>query len=163
LTRRVQTPFLIGMGHRILFVCLGNICRSPMAEGVLHQRVTAAGLDWQVDSAGTSGWHDGDAPYGPAIRAAAARGYDISAQVSRMVTVEDFARFDLILAMDGSNLVDLEALRPGHAHAALRLLLSYAGTTGRSDVPDPYYTRNFEESLDLIEAGVDGVIAALRQ
>ncbi len=133
---------------RVLCVCLGNICRSPTAEGVLRGLADARGLEIAVDSAGTSDWHLGNPPYGPAIRAAAGRGYDISAQRARQVSPADFDRFDLILAMDADNLADLERLRPSANTTPVALL------AGDRDVPDPYYTRDFEGALDLIEDAV---------
>ncbi len=133
------------MAHptRILCVCLGNICRSPTAEAVLQAALPRA----QVDSAGTGNWHVGDPPYGPAQKAALARGYDLSAQRARQVSAQDFHHFDLILAMDSQNLADLAAIRP-ETGADLRLFLD---PVGGGDVPDPYYTRDFEGALDLIE------------
>ncbi len=150
------------MTTRVLFVCLGNICRSPMAEGVFAALARAAGFAVETDSAGTGDWHAGDPPYPPAIRAAAARGYDISGQRARQVRREDFDRFDLILTMDAANLGTMERLRPDTSRAELRPLLSYAKETGRGEVPDPYYTGDFEEALDLIEAGARGVLASMR-
>jgi protein-tyrosine phosphatase len=104
----------------------------------------------RVDSAGTSGWHVGDPPYAPMQAAARARGYDLSQQRARQVTAEDFHRFDLILAMDSSNLEDLQAIRPADATAELSLYLSVLDNAP-TDVPDPYYTRDFDGVLDLIE------------
>lgn len=132
------------MARRILCVCLGNICRSPTAEAVLRARLPEA----EIDSAGTGGWHIGDAPYGPAAQAAAARGYDLTPQRARQVRQTDFDDFDLILAMDGANLADLQALAPPGSHADLAL---FCAPIGGGDVPDPYYTRDFDGALDLIE------------
>lgn len=126
------------MRKRILCVCLGNICRSPAAEAVLRAR----GAD--VDSAGTAGWHVGKPPYGPMREAAQARGLDMTGLAARQFEAADFTRFDLILAMDAQNLADIEALRP--VGNVTRVAL-YAG----GDVPDPYYTRDFEGALDMIE------------
>ncbi|MCG6902826.1 MAG: low molecular weight phosphotyrosine protein phosphatase [Rhodobacter sp.] len=148
------------MIESILCVCLGNICRSPTAEGVLRVLSDRAGLDLCHDSAGTGGWHIGDPPYGPAIRAAAARGYDIAAQRARRITAADFGRFDLILAMDRANLAAVNALRPAGMQTPVRLLLDYADTP-LIDVPDPYFTDDFEGALDLIEAGARGVLSRL--
>jgi len=134
-----------------------------MAEGVLRAASREAGLDIEVDSAGTGGWHVGNPPYPPAIKAAAARGYDISGQRARQVEAADFERFDLILAMDAANLEDLTAMAPPGAQAQLPALLDYAPGTGADGVPDPYYTGDFEGALDLIEAGVAGVIAACQR
>lgn len=142
---------------RVLCVCLGNICRSPTAEAVLREM---GGGRWEVDSAGTAGWHAGKPPYGPAIAAAAARGYDLGPLRARQLRARDFGRFDLILAMDEENRAAIESLRPEGDETPVRLLLEFAPETGRSTVPDPYYTRDFEGALDLIEAGVRGLIAA---
>lgn len=130
--------------YRILCVCLGNICRSPTAEAVLRAHLPGT----EIDSAGTGGWHIGDPPYAPAIQAAAARGYDLSAQRARQVRAEDFAAFDLILAMDAANLADLRDLAPPGSTVELALFRAHSGG---GDVPDPYYTRDFEGALDLIE------------
>lgn len=146
------------MTKRLLFVCLGNICRSPTAEGVMrHLRP-----DLAIDSAGTAGWHAGKPPYAPMIVAAARRGVDLSGLRARQVVADDFNRFDLILAMDDQNLSDLEALRPPGNQTALHLLLDYAPDTGLSAVPDPYYTRDFDQALDLIETALSGLSAQLK-
>lgn len=142
---------------RILIVCLGNICRSPTAEAVLRDLARAEGPGIEVDSAGTGDWHVGNPPHPPAIRAAAARGYDMQALRARQVRAEDFHAFDLILAMDRANLRDLGALRPADAPADLRLFL------GDDEVPDPYFTGDFDGALDLIEAGARACLAHLRQ
>lgn len=136
----------------ILFVCLGNICRSPAAEGV----VRAIGPDLTLDSAGTGDWHVGDPPYGPMQDAARARGYDLSDLRARQVSRADFDRFDLIVAMDAQNRADLEALRPP-GNATEVVLFTDFGPADGSPVPDPYYTRDFEGCLDLIETCADGL------
>lgn len=130
------------MAYSILCVCLGNICRSPTAEAVLRQHLP----DAQIDSAGTGDWHIGKAPYGPAIKAAAARGYDLTALRARQVSQADFGRFDLILAMDEQNLNDLRAMAPEAAN--IHLFREHSGGGG---VPDPYFTDDFDGALDLIE------------
>ncbi|WP_171209561.1 MULTISPECIES: low molecular weight protein-tyrosine-phosphatase [unclassified Ruegeria] len=146
------------MTHRILFVCLGNICRSPAAEGVFR-----AGAPHHVtDSAGTSGWHIGDPPYEPMQQAARARGFDLSDLRARQFEPADFDRFDLIIAMDDNNLNDIEALRPRENETPVRLFTDFAPQTGADHVPDPYYTRDFDGALDLIEAAADGLIAHLK-
>jgi protein-tyrosine phosphatase len=130
----------------ILCVCLGNICRSPTGQAVLETVMPQA----RVDSAGTSDWHVGDAPYGPMQLAARARGYELGRQRARQVTAEDFHRFDLILAMDEKNLADLQAMRPAGSPADLALYLDVLDE-GPRNVPDPYYTRDFDGVLALIE------------
>ncbi|WP_407495398.1 low molecular weight protein-tyrosine-phosphatase [Pseudooceanicola sp. MF1-13] len=142
---------------RILFVCLGNICRSPAAEGV----VRAMDPTLTLDSCGTGGWHVGEAPYGPMQQAAMARGYDLSDLRARQFTPKDFARFDLILCMDGQNLEDVEAQRPNGAKTPVRLFTDYAPQLGADKVPDPYYTRDFDGALDLIESCAKGLLKSL--
>ncbi len=144
---------------RILFVCLGNICRSPAAEGVT--RALAAGRDWVIDSAGTSGWHIGDPPYPPMIRAAADRGFDLTSQRARQFVAADFEQFDLIIGMDTANVAAIENLRPEGNAVPVNRFLEFAEGTGASDVPDPYYTGDIEESLDLIEAAASGLLGQL--
>lgn len=126
---------------QVVFVCLGNICRSPAAEGVM--RGLAPGLT--LDSAGTGGWHVGDAPYGPMQVAAQARGVDLSNLRARQFTAADFDQFDLIVAMDRQNKADIERLRPAQNTTLVRLMAD-------RDVPDPYYTGDFDGALDIIEA-----------
>ncbi|RJT39717.1 low molecular weight phosphotyrosine protein phosphatase [Mesorhizobium waimense] len=124
----------------ILFVCLGNICRSPLAEGVFRAvwSERAGDLDMVLDSAATSGWEVGSAPDPRSIAIAARHGIDISGQMARKVRLEDFARFDLILGMDRQNVRDLRALAPAAANDRIHLYLEFASGSGR-DVPDPYY------------------------
>ncbi len=142
---------------RILVVCLGNICRSPTAEVVLRDIAAEAGLSVEVDSAGTGDWHIGAPPYGPAVEVAAGQGYDLSPLRARQVRAADFDDFDLILAMDASNMADLRRIAPQGARAELRLYL------GSGDVPDPYFTRDFDGALALIEDGARDVVDYLRQ
>lgn len=150
---------------RVLFVCLGNICRSPTAEGVLRHQLTEAGLAdvIEVASAGTGDWHVGKQPDSRTRRAAQLRGYDLSSQRAQQVRVEHFNEYDLILAMDKSNLANLQSLRPGHASAELDLFLRrYDGAI--DEVPDPYYggEQGFEQVLDLIEAACRGLVIELK-
>ena len=152
---------------RVLFVCLGNICRSPTAEGVLRTLAAreAPELPLEVDSAGTADYHVGKPP-DPRTRAAAARrGYDLSALRARSVEPTDFERFDLILAMDRENLTVLRHRAPAHAHERLRLFLEFAPDAAPAEVPDPYYggPNGFEEVLDLVETATRGLLAHLRQ
>lgn len=151
------------MTARVLFVCLGNICRSPTAEAVARAMAEAEGLEAVFDSAGTGDWHLGHPPYPPAIRAGAERGYDLSPLRARQVTATDFAAFDHILAMDRANLDALNRLRPDGTGPRPRLFLDYAEGVGTEEVPDPYFTGDFDDTLDLIEAASRGLIAQLRQ
>ena len=151
---------------KILFVCLGNICRSPTAEGVLRALAAseAPELHLEIDSAGTAGYHIGEPP-DPRTRAAAARrGYDLSALRARVVEPADFDRFELILAMDRDNLKILQRRAPRAAHERLRLFLEFTPESGLLEVPDPYYggPNGFEEVLDLVEAAARGLLAQLR-
>jgi protein-tyrosine phosphatase len=150
---------------RVLFVCLGNICRSPSAEGVLRHLAAqeAPGRSLEIDSAGTAGYHIGAAPDARSQRAALGRGIDISGLRARQVTPEDFARFDFILAMDRENLRDLEAMKPKNAHARVKLFLEYAPGSSVLEVPDPYYggAEGFEQVLDLAAAASRGLLASL--
>lgn len=142
---------------RILFVCLGNICRSPAAEGVMR----ALAPDWQIDSAGTGDWHLGEPPYGPMQAAARARGYDLSGLRARQVTPADFGRWDRIVVMDDANLAAVERLRPPGDTTRVVRMMDHAPGAGAAEVPDPYYTRDFDRALDLIEAGAEGLLAEL--
>jgi len=127
------------MRPSVLFVCLGNICRSPLAEGAFRHEARAMGLGVVADSAGTGGWHAGEPPDPRAIAAARRQGVDISGQRARQVKAEDFRRFDLVLALDHDNLRNLRALMPKGAAARLDLLLDYAPGLEGQAVADPYY------------------------
>jgi protein-tyrosine phosphatase len=152
---------------RILMVCLGNICRSPTAEGVLRTLAAreAPDLKLDIDSAGTADYHVGDPPDLRSQRAALRRGIDLSGLRARQVGPQDFAHFDLILAMDRNNLGDLRRVAPNDAHAQLKLFLEYAGDPAVLEVPDPYYGKaeDFERVLDLTAAASRGLIAALQK
>ncbi|MCI5099791.1 low molecular weight protein-tyrosine-phosphatase [Phaeobacter italicus] len=146
------------MAQRILFVCLGNICRSPAAEGVFRTLCPEV----ETDSAGTAGYHVGSPPYGPMQAAAGERGINLSDLRARQFKPADFGRFDLIVAMDGDNLQDIEAQRPAGAETPVRLFTDFAAGSGADHVPDPYYTRDFDGCLDLIEAAAQGLANSLR-
>jgi protein-tyrosine phosphatase len=127
------------MTHRLLFVCLGNICRSPLAEGAFRDEAARAGLDAEADSAGTGNWHVGEAPDRRAIAAARRNGVDISHLQARQVRPADFERFDHVVALDGDNLADLKAIRPAGSRATLSLLLDHVPGRKGESVADPYY------------------------
>jgi protein-tyrosine phosphatase len=139
-------------------VCLGNICRSPLAEGIMRHLVKQNRLDWEVDSAGTGDWHVGEGPDRRSTHTAHRFGIDISGQVCRLFNVQDFDEFDLILVMDKSNLKNILAMaRNAHDAAKVRLLL------GDKEVPDPYYDdTQFEPVFKMIEAGCKKIIEQLR-
>ena len=152
---------------RILFVCLGNICRSPTAEGVLRTLAAreAPELRLEVDSAGTADFHVGEPPDPRTQAAGLRRGYDLAALRARVIEPADFGHYDLILAMDEDNLRVLRRRAPAHVHERLRLLLEFAPDADSRDVPDPYYggPNGFEEVLDLVEAATRGLLTHLRQ
>jgi protein-tyrosine phosphatase len=151
--------------YRVLMVCMANYCRSPTAEGVLRQRLAAAGLDVQVevDSAGTHAYHEGEAPDPRTRNHAAQRGYDLSMLRARAIDEADFERFHLVLAMDWDNLARLEERCPPEHRRKLKRLMEFAPETGSPVVPDPYYgdAAGFERVLDLIEAACDGLVDRL--
>jgi protein-tyrosine phosphatase len=149
------------MTTRVLFVCLGNICRSPSAEGVFRTLAAEAGLEVVTDSAGTSDWHVGEAPYAPMQAAAKARGVDLSDLRARQFTSRDFETFDLIIGMDDSNLDNIERLRPKGSQTPVQIFTDFAPEVGVDHVPDPFYTRDFDQTLDLVQAASLGLIAQL--
>lgn len=146
---------------------MGNICRSPTAEAVLRKRARDEGLELalHIESAGTHGYHIGNAPDSRAQAAGARRGYDLSRLRARKVDRCDFGRFDFILAMDERNLELLQAMRPAQYEGYLGLLLDFAALIGVREVPDPYYggRDGFERVLDMVERAAEGLIAHLRQ
>ena len=152
---------------RILFVCLGNICRSPTAEVVLRELVTreAPDLSVEIDSAGIGDWHIGEPPDQRALAAARRRGLDMSRLRARQIASEDFQRFDFILAMDRANLSDLRRRAPTQYRERVRLFLEFAPDAGVDEVPDPYYggEAGFEEVLDLAEQAARGLLSHIRE
>lgn len=151
--------------RRVLFVCLGNICRSPTAEAVFRELLEreAPGLAVEADSAGTHAYHVGSAPDPRTVTAARSRGIDMSKLRARIVEEADFERFDLLLAMDEQNFRHLVRMAPPERRDRVRLYLEFAPELGRREVPDPYYggATGFEDVLDLVEAAARGLLAAL--
>ncbi len=153
---------------RVLFVCTGNICRSPTADGVLRQKLAEAGLDGRVtvDSAGTIGFHSGAPPDPRAIRQAGLRGYDLSGLRARQIRRRDFEDFDLILCMDGGHRREMLELCPKGREDRIRLFMDYTPVADHpNEVPDPYYgdLADYDHALDLIEPAVAGLIEALKR
>ena len=152
--------------YRVLFVCMGNICRSPTAEAVFRHQVEQAGLAEQIliDSAGTHDYHIGDAPDARTQRAAKLRGYDMSRLRGRQVEAGDFHRFDYVLAMDEANLDLLKRLRPRDAQSHLGLFLEFAERHADKEVPDPYFggADGFERVLDMVEDAAAGLLRQIR-
>jgi protein-tyrosine phosphatase len=148
---------------RILFVCLGNICRSPLAEAALREQAVAAGVAVDVDSAGTGDWHVGSPPDRRAIAAARRNNVDVAGLRARQVTAEDFDRFDHIVALDRNNLADLEALRPPGSKARLSLLLDHVEGREGEAVADPYYggDDHFDRTWADVWAGTGALLKAL--
>ena len=149
----------------ILFVCTGNICRSPTADGVMRRLVREAGLEQtvRVDSAGTHDYHVGEPPDARAQEHARRRGYDLSGLRARQVAMEDFESFELILAMDRGQLEILRRMAPPQRRHKLRLLMEFADVRHGDEVPDPYYggPLGFERVLDMVEAAARGLLAEL--
>ena len=144
---------------RVLMVCLGNICRSPVAQGILDQKCNQLKLDWIVDSAGTSGWHNGDLPDPRSINTASANGIDITNQRSRLFVKEDFQNFDLILAMDSSNYQNILKLAVSEDDKQkVKLILNYVFPGENRAVPDPYYNDGFDHVFGLLDAACDRLV-----
>jgi len=154
---------------KVLFVCMGNICRSPLAEGAFRRLLTRQAANdlpaVHVDSAGTIGFHAGQPPDARAQDAAQHRGINLSGQVARRVRKNDFYDFDYILAMDRANLADLRAQCPSDADPDIRLFLDFAPDIGVDEVPDPYYgaVDGFDYVLDLVEAAAEGLLGDIRR
>lgn len=148
---------------RVLMVCLGNICRSPMAEGILKHKAQLLGLDAFVDSAGTSNWHEGQAPDERAIEEMKINGIDISNQQSRPFSVLDFDEFDHILVMDTTNRSDVLALARNTADKKkVELMLDYGNEVKGKSVPDPYYDDGFGRVYELLDYACDTFIKTLK-
>jgi protein-tyrosine phosphatase len=157
----------MAMTIKVLFVCLGNICRSPTAHGVFEQMVADKRMSdvISVDSAGTGDWHIGQPPDARSVQTALKRGYDLSYLRARQISAQDFSRFDYILAMDRANLSDLQSLQPAHFSGHVALFLDYAGNQPLREVPDPYYGEGegFERVLQLVEQASAGLLQHIIQ
>ncbi|MCP4596838.1 low molecular weight protein-tyrosine-phosphatase [Neptuniibacter sp.] len=151
---------------KVLFVCLGNICRSPTAHGVFQSLVDQNGLSEQihVDSAGTAAYHVGNPPDSRSTETAKKRGYDLTPLRARQAIEEDFYEFDYILAMDSSNLINLKAIRPSDYDGHLSLFLDFTSMS-EAEVPDPYYggDAGFEHVLDLVESASQGLLEQIKK
>ncbi len=162
------TPDLDGCQVKVLFVCMGNICRSPTAQGVFQRLIDEAGLTQSIclDSAGTISYHVGRPPDERAQQAASERGYDLSAYRARQVSSVDAARFDYIVVMDETNLLDVRSQFPKESWSKVQLLMDYApGGRKGQEVPDPYAggADDFERVLDLVEKAAQGLLERIRQ
>ncbi len=162
-----REPISIAMNTRVLFVCMGNICRSPMAQGVFRHMVAQAGLQHvvTVDSAGTHAFHEGEAPDKRAQAAAEKRGYSIGDLTARKVKPEMFANYDLILAMDWDNLALLQSIAPNQGQHKMQLLMRFASDHESAIIPDPYYggQGGFEQVLDYIEDACAGLLEVAKR
>ncbi len=148
----------------ILFVCMGNICRSPSAEAVFRQKAREQGISLQIDSAGTLSAHAKEKPDHRSQKAGIARGYSFDGIKSRKVTLKDFESFDLVLAMDNDNIDELNKVAPKEFHCKIHLFLDFANELAEQQVPDPYYggAKGFDYVLDLIEAASEGLLLKLK-
>ena len=150
---------------RVLFVCLGNICRSPTAQAIFEKRITEHGLEdlFKIDSCGTGSWHIGKMPDSRAIEAAEKRGYSLRHIRGRKMQTKDFDNFDYFIAMDRENLKEIERLLPENFYGNVVLFSSFIKDSKLVDVPDPYYggERGFDEVIDLIELGVSGFLKSI--
>ena len=152
---------------KVLFVCMGNICRSPTAEGVFRHFLKINGLEGKIeaDSAGTHGYHVGESPDSRTQRAALERGYDLSQIRARRVAPQDMEYFDLILAMDHSNLDNLRRMAPPGKEKSIKLLMDYSENFDDEEVPDPFYGLGYDFDLviDMVEDACKGLIKALKK
>lgn len=153
-----------GRKPSVLFICTGNICRSPTAEGILRKRAEELGLDVAVDSAGTHGYHVGDAPDPRSVKAALKRGYDISKLRARRISSVDFEHFDFVIALDDEHMRLMRRNCPPDLHHKLYEMMAFAPGTAHREVPDPYYgpADGFELVLDLLEAAIEGLLREIQ-
>ncbi|HMR87923.1 MAG TPA: low molecular weight protein-tyrosine-phosphatase [Saprospiraceae bacterium] len=148
---------------KILMVCLGNICRSPIAQGILEEKIKIYKLDWQVDSAGTSGWHDGEHPDRRAILQSQKHNVDISNQISRKFTINDLDYYDHILVMDSANYQDvMKICKTESQKSKVNLITNFKYPYKNIAVPDPYYNDKFDEVFQLLDDAIEGLIMAIR-
>lgn len=152
------------MTYRLLFVCMGNICRSPTAKGVFDRALEAAGIAFVSESAGTHDYHVGHPPDRRAVEAARRAGIDIGSDISRQFVRDDFHRFDRIFAMDRANLEHMNAIRPDDASARVQLVMELVPDYGLEEVPDPYYggRSGFNQVIDMLEAAAEALSRELR-
>lgn len=146
---------------RILVVCLGNICRSPIAEGLFQREIDRKELPWEIDSAGTGSWHIGEAPDHRSIDICRKHDLDISHQRARQLRIEDFNQFDILIAMDDSNYRDLVNKSPDGTKGKIRRMMEFVDKSQHSEVPDPYYDGRFREVYEMLEHAVDRCIEQL--
>lgn len=147
------------MKKKILMICLGNICRSPLAQGILEKKVKEQNLDWIVDSAGTASYHSGELPDSRSIQIAKENGINITNQRSRKVTIKDFSEFDLILAMDASNYNNLrKQTKTEIENDKIKMILNYAHPGENRQVPDPYYEGGFDRVFHMLEEACNQLI-----
>lgn len=152
------------MSHRLLFVCMGNICRSPTAKGIFDRALHEARIVFESESAGTHDYHVGHPPDRRAVEAARRAGVDIGSDISRQLVRQDFQRFDRIFAMDRANLEHINAIRPGEATARVQLVMELVPDYGVEEVPDPYYggRTGFVQVVDMLEAAAEALVRELR-
>lgn len=143
-------------------VCLGNICRSPLAQGILEAKVESEGLEWEIDSCGTGSWHEGDPPDHRSIKVASENGLDISNQRARQLAMTDFDHFDLILAMDSQNYQDILKKGGNKASEKVEIILNYLYPGENRSVPDPYFGGGFEKVYDLLNHACDKILESYR-
>ncbi len=147
---------------KILMVCLGNICRSPLAEGILRDKVQRLGLDWEIDSAGTSGWHEGERPDQRIRQVAEEKGISLQGIHSRKLSPQDFENFDLLIAMDNSNykhLLQMAGTNP-EWKKKVKKFTEFSTRFKGEDIPDPYFEGGFHRVFDMLDEGTDGILHA---
>jgi protein-tyrosine phosphatase len=141
-------------------VCLGNICRSPLAHAILEDKIKKLGLDWEVDSAGTGDWHKGELPDQRSINIGLKYNLDLTNQRARQISQNDFDAYDYILVMDKSNLNDVLGIQPNESHAKIEMIMNYCSSNENVNVPDPYYDGRFELVYSMLLEGIDAFVEA---